>query len=94
MSVKARVYRERLGAGREMVEVEVEGKTVGECLDNLERQLPGTKQWLWSEQGELLLHAIYLNSESLYPEGLAKSVEDGDVLLIMALIGMAPISGG
>ena len=91
MSVKVRIYPEQFVGGRE--EFELEGKTVSECLDNLEIQRPGTKQWLRDEQ-DRYPYAIYLNSQSLHPAGLAKPVEDGDVLLIMPLIGMAPISGG
>lgn len=93
MSVKVRIYPKEFAAGREMVEVE--GKTVAECLDNLEIQCPGTKERLCDEQGRLFnLYAIYVNSESLHPEGLARRVEDGDVLLIMLLSGMFPIGGG
>jgi len=67
--------------------VEVEGTTIGECLDNLEQKFPGVKQHLLSKAGTLNdLWDIYVNSSSSYPEELALPVHDGDELNIIAMI--------
>jgi molybdopterin synthase sulfur carrier subunit len=67
--------------------VEVIGKTIGECIDDLESKFPGIKAQLFDEQGKLTdLWDIYVNSESAYPELLSKPVKDGDELIILALV--------
>ena len=66
---------------------EVNGSTVGECLDDLIKQLPGLEGWLLIE-GKLLNYIdIYVNRESVYPEGLNKPVKDGDELLVIPMLG-------
>ena len=69
--------------------VEVEGKTVGECLDELVKRFPQLKESLFVEDDKLLnLLNVYVNGESAYPEELAKTVSDGDKLDIMyTLVG-------
>ena len=67
--------------------VEVNGSTVGQCLDDLVKQFPRIKQGLFSKDGRLLNYVdIYVNGESSYPEELAKPVKDGDELYIMLII--------
>ena len=88
MSIKLRIHPTLLQftGGRELVETA--GQNVGECLDNLETQFPGIKQRLCDEQGKLLNYfEIYINSESSYPEELARPVSDGDELTIVTLVG-------
>ena len=69
--------------------VDVEGKTVGECLDELVKQFPQLRESLFAEEGKLLnLLNVYVNGESAYPEELAKPVNAGDKLDIMyTLVG-------
>ena len=63
--------------------VEVNGETVGQCIDHLVEQFPGMKQVLFAKNGKLLSYVdIYVNKESAYPEELAKQVKDGDELHI------------
>ena len=63
--------------------VEVNGDTVGQCLDYLVKQFPDIKQVLFGKDGKLLNYVdIYVNRESAYPEELAKPVQDGDELHI------------
>jgi molybdopterin converting factor small subunit len=65
---------------------EVNGSTVGECLDDLIRQFPEFKQALFDKNGRLHRHLdIYVNRTSAYPEELAKAVKDGDELRIMMI---------
>ncbi len=68
--------------------VEVNGSTVGECLDHLVKQFPNMKKMLFSDSGELLEYAgIFVNGEDTYPEELAKPVKDGDKLQVIYIIG-------
>ena len=63
--------------------VEVNGETVGQCIDRLIEQFPDIKQVLFGKNGKLLSYVdIYVNKESAYPEELAKTVKDGDELHI------------
>jgi len=67
--------------------VEVNGSTVGQCLEQLIARFPDTKNWLFEKDGNLLrLVDIYVNGESAYPEELAKPVKDGDELHIIVII--------
>ena len=67
--------------------VQVEGKTVGQCLDQLVDRFPEIKPRLFDKKGELHKYIdIYVNQESSYPEELAKAVRDGDELHIMFLV--------
>jgi molybdopterin synthase sulfur carrier subunit len=67
--------------------VEVNGSTVGQCLEELVARFPGLKPWLFEKNGKLnRLVEIYVNAESSYPEELAKPVKDGDELYILIII--------
>ena len=66
---------------------EVNGSTVGQCLDHLVKQFPSIKQGLFDKNGKLHSYVdIYLNRESAYPEELDKLVKDGDELYILLMI--------
>ena len=67
---------------------EVNGSTVGECLEHLVKQFPSIKQLLFDKNGKLEMFGdIYVNGGSIYPEGLEKPVKDGDELYIAILVG-------
>ena len=67
--------------------VEVNGSTVGECLEDLIKQFPKMKQHLFDENGKLdMFGNIYINGERNYPEGLATKVNDGDELYISNIV--------
>ena len=67
--------------------VKVKGNTVGQCLDDLIRQFPQIKSWVFDKKGKLHNYVdIYVNQESSYPEELAKPVKDGDELHITMII--------
>ena len=64
--------------------VEVNGDTVGQCLDLLAKQFPGIEKGLFNKNGKLLNYVdIYVNGESTHPEELAKPVKEGDELHIL-----------
>jgi MoaD family protein len=68
--------------------IEVSGSTVGECLNHLVKQFPGTKKQLFTENGDLFQNIIIsVNGKSAYPEQLDKPVKDGDELNIVFIIG-------
>ena len=68
--------------------VEVNGSTVGECLEHLIKQFPDIGKMLFAQNGKLLIYVgIYINGEDIYPDELAKPVKDGDELHIIYIIG-------
>ncbi|MBA7633114.1 Sulfur carrier protein CysO [subsurface metagenome] len=63
---------------------EVIGRTVGDCLESLEEQFPGIKDYLFDRQGKLLrIFGIYLNADGLRPIELDTTVRDGDEIVIL-----------
>ena len=68
---------------------EVNGSTVGECLDDLIRQYPQTKNWLFDRNGTLLVF-IRINSEDTaihHRDDLSRPVKNGDELYLYLLLG-------
>lgn len=65
--------------------IEVNGSTIGECLENLVTQFPEIKQQLCQESDELRFREvhIFINGEILYPEDLGRMVSDGDELFLL-----------
>ena len=87
MGVKVHVHKthRQFTDGLEMVEVE--GKTVRDCLDRLVEQFPALKEILFDKKGRLLnIMEVYVNMESAYPEELAKKVKDGDEIHITMML--------
>ena len=67
--------------------VEVDGRTVGECLSNLIRQFPGVEECIFDERGQLLEHVfVYVNAESATKANLSDPVKERDELIIAVLI--------
>jgi molybdopterin synthase sulfur carrier subunit len=63
---------------------EVTGRTVAECLENLEKRFPGIKEVLFDRQGKLLrVFGIYLNADGLRPVELETKLRDGDEIVIL-----------
>lgn len=68
--------------------VEVNGNTVGECLDDLIRQYPDTKRWLFDRNGVLLVLIRINEDETIrHRKGLNKPVKNGDELYIFNILG-------
>ena len=83
--VKLPPILQELGGGVETFEVT--GRTVGECLENLETQFPTIKDYLLDRQGRLLrIFGIYLNSKGIYPVELDTPVQDNDEIVILNFI--------
>lgn len=70
-------------------EASCEGGTLGECIDQLDREFPGFRDRLLNEDGEIGAILIFLNGENVMKlEGLATSIADGDE------IGILPFAAG
>jgi len=72
--------------------IKVEGDTLGECLNDLIRQFPGMRPWVFHRQDsgqEILKIAVLLvNGKSVYPFNTETPVKDGDeITLTMAILG-------
>ncbi len=89
MSIKISIPSYMRSFTNNMKVVEVNGSTVGVCLNHLVKQFPGMKKQLFSKNGNLFENIIIsINGESAYPEQLAKPVKkDGDELNILLIFG-------
>jgi len=87
LSIKVNIHKTHRQFTNGLDIVEVEGNTVGNCLDNLVRQYPGMGKALFDKKGKLLrVIEVYINSKSAYPNELAKQVKDGDNVHITLLL--------
>ena len=87
MSVKINIHPFVSHLTNDQEVVEVNGSTVGQCLEQLVAQFPELRKWLFGKNGKLSnLIDIYVNQESAYPEELAKPVKDGDEIHIIVII--------
>jgi molybdopterin converting factor small subunit len=67
--------------------VEVDGKTVGECIHQLVKRFPDLHSAIFNEKGELQkLLEVFLNSESAYPGELTRATADGDEIYITTIL--------
>lgn len=67
--------------------VEVNGDTVGECFHQLVNRFPNLQSAIFDEKGALQnLIEVFLNSESAYPDELARSTKDGDEIHITTIL--------
>ena len=88
MSIKVDIPYFLQSLANDVEVAEVNGSTVGGCLRDLAKRFPPMEQMLFDKDGKLLAQVdIYVNGESIYPEGLAKPVEDGDELYLAILVG-------
>ncbi|MFZ2399759.1 MAG: MoaD family protein [Smithella sp.] len=62
-----------------------EGKTIGECIDDLDSKFPGLKHKVLDEKGEISSSVmIFLDGQNLRSlSGLASPVKDGDEVSII-----------
>lgn len=87
MGVKVNIHKTQRDFTNGLDVVDVEGKTVGDCLDNLVKQFPAMKERLFDKKGKLLNWVeIYVNMESAFPEELAKPVKDGDEIYLTIML--------
>jgi molybdopterin converting factor small subunit len=88
MSIKIHVPPAFQSSANNTEIVEINGVTVGECLNKLVKPFPGIERMLFAEDGNLLGYVgIFVNGEDTHPEELAKPVKDGDEIYILHIIG-------
>jgi len=87
MSARVEIFYPRLKElTGDPAELELEGATVGECIDDLERRFPGARRLLCNDSGEFLRQVfVHVNAESATKPGPETPVHDGDRLIIAAL---------
>ncbi len=67
--------------------VEVNGSTVGQCLEQLVTRYPEIKGSLYRKNGKLSCFIeIWVNQKTSYPEELTMPVKDGDELRMLGLM--------
>ena len=87
MSIKINIHKTHRQFTNGLDIVEIDGNTVGACLDNLVREFPDMGKVLFNKNGKLLnVIEIYVNLKSAYPNELAKQVKDGDNIHITLMI--------
>jgi molybdopterin converting factor small subunit len=85
ITVKA-FYPELRRLAGEPDEIQVSGATVGECLDDLVRQYPGTEKLLFDGGGRLLKPVyVYVNREGMFKADFSRPVTDKDELILAVL---------
>lgn len=69
-------------------EVQAQGVSVGEVVDDLERQYPGIRERLLDEAGELRRFInVYVNEEDIrFLDGKKTALKDGDQVSIVPAI--------
>jgi molybdopterin converting factor small subunit len=66
---------------------QAEGKTVGECLNDLGKRYPELGRMIVTPDGRLINSIdVFINGESAYPRPLTKPLKDGDRLKIIMII--------
>ncbi len=87
MSIKVHIHKTHRQFTNGLEVVEVNGSTVGECLDHLVRQFPGIEKEIFEKNRKLRnIVEIYINMESAYPDELAKAVKDGDEIFVTFML--------
>jgi molybdopterin converting factor small subunit len=66
---------------------QVEGNTVGECLDKLIEQFPQLKSSLFNRLHKLQSgFSVYINNENVSPKELTRPVNNGDKIYIINIL--------
>ena len=87
MSIKINIHKTHRQFTNGLDIIEVDGNTVGACLDNLIGQFPGMKKVLFNKKGKVAnIIEIYVNLKSAYPDELARQVKDGDNIHITLML--------
>lgn len=86
MSIEISLHKthRRYTDGKEIIEVE--GKTVGECLHDLVEKYPSLDKEIFKNRKLNALIEVYLNGASTYPDELAKPVKDGDRISLVYML--------
>lgn len=88
MAVKVRIPTPLLSLTGGKKEVEAEGRTLRELIEDLERKYPGLKERLCDEEGNLRRFInFFINDEDIrFLQGEETPLKDGDVVSIVPAI--------
>ncbi len=87
MGIKINIQRNLQYLANNRGSVEVEGTTVGECLDKLVKLFPGMEKGPSGKKKPLLDYVeIFVNGKSAYPNELETQVKDGDEIFLALMI--------
>ena len=87
MSIKVYIKPIVYKCGGDIIVAEVDGFTVGQCLDHLVKQFPGIEQDLFVKDDKLLSYVnIFVNGQIAYPDDLARPVKDADEIYVIPMI--------
>ncbi|RMD46779.1 MAG: MoaD/ThiS family protein [Aquificota bacterium] len=69
-------------------EVQIEGSTIGELIENLEKEFPGIKERLVEENGEIRKFVnFFVNDEDIrFLKGKDTELKEGDIVAIIPAI--------
>ena len=81
MSIKVKFSPDLYCYTNNQQSVEVNGKTVRECLDRLAEKFPDLKTVVYGREDDLVLR-VYIKGDDSEPWDLFKPVKDGDELTI------------
>lgn len=87
MSIKIHLHSTHRQYANGQSVVDVQGRTIGECMQGLVKHHPDLKAVLFDKTGVLNRNLeIYHNMESAYPDELLKPVKDGDQVHITVML--------
>jgi molybdopterin converting factor small subunit len=87
MSITLNIHKTHRAHTNGLESVEIEGNTVGECLEALCQRFPDMKSALFDNKGKVRNHIeIYVNAQSAYPDELRKKVKPGDEVTITVML--------
>ena len=68
--------------------IEVQGHTVGECLEVVMKAYPNVKKLLVDDNGKLHSYVgIYVNGQDAFPGETARAVKEGDEIHVLYALG-------
>ena len=87
MAVKVHIHTTHRQYTNGLEVVEVNGDTVGDCLNHLVRQFSGMDKALFAKKDKLHnVVEVYVNHTTAYPNELAKPVKDGDEIHLVVML--------
>ncbi len=87
MSVRIHLHPDMYYLADNNETVETEGRTVGECFEDLLARYPGLRELVFYKEGELQTFIeVYVNRRAAYPNELQRTVKEGDEIHLMMTI--------
>lgn len=88
MGIKIRILKNLTHMTDNRDRFEVEGETVGDCLEAFVRQFPDLEKEIFKGENRLAnIVEVFLNGESTYPDELSRPVKNGDEIYIAHVVG-------